>query len=193
MAATPSTMVSLGTDAPRFELENPRTGGTDSFDSVRGKNGTLVMFICNHCPYVVLIREKLLEIAANAIHKGIGVIAINSNSEQSHPQDGPENMKALAEEENWPFPFVFDRDQRVAQAYQAACTPDFFLFDQDAKLFYRGQFDNARPKSDAPVTGQDLQQAINALLEGAAAPAEQLPSLGCNIKWIPGNEPQYFG
>jgi len=193
MAATPSTMVSLGTDAPRFDLENPRTGGKDSFDSARGEKGTLVMFICNHCPYVVLIREKLLEIAAEAIAQGIGVIAVNSNSEQSHPQDGPAQMKALAEEENWPFPFVFDRDQSVAHAYQAACTPDFFLFDQDAKLFYRGQFDNARPKSDEPVTGKDLQEAIDALLNGQPAPQDQYPSLGCNIKWIPGNEPAYFG
>lgn len=189
MAATPSTMVSLGTDAPRFELENPRTGGKDSFDGVRGKKGTLVMFICNHCPYVVLIRQKLLEVATAAIEQDIGVIAINANSEESHPQDGPEHMKALAEEENWPFPFVFDRDQKVAQAYQAACTPDFFLFDADAKLFYRGQFDDARPKADAPVTGEDLQKAIDALLAGQPAPSEQLPSLGCNIKWKPGNEP----
>lgn len=189
MAATPSTMVSLGTNAPRFELENPRTGGTDSFDALRGKKGTLVMFICNHCPYVVLIRQKILELAANALEQDIGVIAINSNSEKSHPQDGPKHMKALAEEENWPFPFLFDQDQRVAQAYSAACTPDFFLFDKDAKLFYRGQFDSARPNSDAPITGEDLQHAINALLQNQPAPKDQYPSLGCNIKWKPGNEP----
>lgn len=190
MAATPSTMVSLGSDAPRFELENPRTGKTDGFESVRGDKGTLVMFICNHCPYVVLIRERLLEIAAEALKQGVGVIAINANDEENYPQDGPANMKKLAQEENWPFPFVFDRTQEVAQAYQAACTPDFFLFDKDAKLYYRGQFDDARPKSDAKVTGHDLENAINALVAQKPAPEKQLPSLGCNIKWKAGNAPQ---
>lgn len=189
MAATPSNMVSLGSDAPRFELENPRTGKSDSFDGVRGDKGTLVMFICNHCPYVVLIRERLLEVASEALKQGIGVIAVNANDEEKYPQDGPANMKKLAEEEDWPFPFVFDRSQEVAQAYQAACTPDFFLFDKDAKLYYRGQFDDARPKSGSTVSGKDLQNAINALLADKPAPENQLPSLGCNIKWKPGNEP----
>lgn len=189
MAATPSNMVSLGSDAPRFELENPRTGTSDSFDGVRGDKGTLVMFICNHCPYVVLIRERLLEVASEALKQGIGVIAINANDEENYPQDGPANMKKLAEEEDWPFPFVFDRSQEVAKAYQAACTPDFFLFDKDAKLYYRGQFDDARPRGDAAVTGKDLQNAIDALLADKPAPDNQLPSLGCNIKWKPGNAP----
>lgn len=191
MAATPSTMVALGADAPRFELENPRTGGVDSFDSARGERGTLVMFICNHCPYVIHIRPKLLAMVAEAIANGIGVIAINANDEERYPQDGPANMKALADEENWPFLYLFDRTQEVAHAYQAACTPDFFLFDADAKLYYRGQFDNARPKNDEPVTGEDLQAALDALVAGNPAPTPQLPSLGCNIKWLPGNEPRF--
>lgn len=191
MAATPSTMVALGSDAPRFELENPRTGGKDSFDSARGEKGTLVMFICNHCPYVVNIRPRLLEVLNEAIAQGMGVIAINANSEESHPQDGPAEMKKLSEEENWSFPFVFDRSQEVAHAYQAACTPDFFLFDADAKLYYRGQFDDSRPKNDEPVTGKDLKQALDALIAKQPAPQPQLPSLGCNIKWIPGNEPKF--
>lgn len=193
MVATPSTMVSLGSSAPLFELENPRTGGQDGYESVRGTNGTLVMFICNHCPYVILIRQKLLELAAKAIAQGIGVIAINANSERSHPQDGPPHMKELSDQEDWPFPYVFDRTQEVAHAYQAACTPDFFLFDANDKLFYRGQFDDARPKSGKPVTGEDLQAAINALLAGEQPPTEQWPSLGCNIKWEEGNAPSYFG
>ena len=191
MAATPSTMVALGSDAPRFELENPRTGGKDSCDSARGEKGTLVMFICNHCPYVVNIRPRLLEVLNEAIAQGMGVIAINANSEESHPQDGPAEMKKLSEEENWSFPFVFDRSQEVAHAYQAACTPDFFLFDADAKLYYRGQFDDSRPKNDEPVTGKDLKQALDALIAKQPAPQPQLPSLGCNIKWIPGNEPKF--
>lgn len=189
MAATPSTMVSLGSDAPRFELENPRTGGNDSFESVRGEKGTLVMFICNHCPYVILIRERLLEIASEAIKQGIGVVAINANDEVNYPQDGPEHMKALADEEQWAFPYLFDRSQDVAQAYQAACTPDFFLFDKDATLYYRGQFDDARPNGDHEVTGRDLKGAIDALLAQKPAPETQLPSLGCNIKWKAGNAP----
>ena len=191
MAATPSTMVALGSDAPRFELENPRTGGVDSFDSARGERGTLVMFICNHCPYVIHIRPKLLAMVAEAIANGIGVIAVNANDEERYPQDGPPNMKALADEENWPFPYLFDRTQEVAHAYQAACTPDFFLFDADAKLYYRGQFDDSRPKNDEPVTGEDLQAALDALVAGNPAPTPQLPSLGCNIKWLPGNEPRF--
>lgn len=191
MAAVPSTMVALGSDAPRFTLENTRTGGQDSFDSVRGEKGTLVMFICNHCPYVINIRPRLLEILREAIVQGLGVIAVNSNSMESHPQDGPDEMKRLAEEEDWPFPFVFDRTQEVGHAYQAACTPDFFLFDADAKLYYRGQFDDSRPKNDEPVTGADLKNALDLLLAGKPAPEQQLPSLGCNIKWFPGNEPKY--
>lgn len=191
MAATPSTMVALCSAAPRFSLENPRTGGQSSFDDVRGEKGTLVMFICNHCPYVITIRQRLLDIVHDAMERGIGVIAINANSEESHPQDGPDNMKKLAEEEQWAFPFVFDRDQQVARAYQAACTPDFFLFDADANLYYRGQFDDSRPKNDEPVTGADLQRALDTLIDGQAAPQPQMPSLGCNIKWKPGNEPTF--
>lgn len=191
MAATPSTMVALGSPAPRFSLENPATGAQSSFDDVRGEKGTLVMFICNHCPYVVAIREKLLEIVHDAQARGIGVIAINTNDDERYPQDGPEHMKTLALEENWAFPFVFDRDQSVAHAYQAACTPDFFLFDASANLYYRGQFDDSRPKNEEPVTGVDLQRALDTLIDGQAAPQPQMPSLGCNIKWKPGNEPTF--
>lgn len=191
MAATPSTMVALGTTAPDFTLENPRTGGETSLASARGERGTLVMFICNHCPYVINIRARLLEICADAMKQGVGIVAISANDVQKYPQDGPEEMKALADSENWPFPYLLDRTQEVAHAYSAACTPDFFLFDADMKLFYRGQFDDSRPKNELKPTGEDLSRALEALIAGAPAPQTQIPSLGCNIKWLPGNEPTF--
>lgn len=191
MAATPSTMVALGTLAPDFTLENPRTGGENSLASLRGEKGTLVMFICNHCPYVINIRPRLLEICADAIAQGIGVVAISANDIEKYPQDGPEEMKALADSESWPFAYLLDRTQEVAHAYSAACTPDFFLFDSALKLFYRGQFDDSRPKNELRPTGEDLSRALAALLGGEAPPELQIPSLGCNIKWLPGNEPRF--
>ena len=192
MAATPSTMLALGTSAPDFRLENPRTGGETSLDEARGERGTLVMFICNHCPYVINIRPRLLEVCAQAQAMGIAVVAISANDVERYPQDGPEEMKALAEAEQWSFPYLLDRTQDVAHAYRAACTPDFFLFDGDLKLFYRGQFDDSRPKNELKPTGEDLMRAIQALAQGQAPPEIQVPSLGCNIKWLPGNEPKFF-
>lgn len=192
MAATPSTMVALGTKAPDFTLENVVTGGTTSLQSAKGERGTLIMFICNHCPYVINIRPRLLELCNEAIANGIAVIAISSNDIEKYPQDGPELMKELAESENWAFPYLLDRTQEVAHAYSAACTPDFFLFDKDLNLYYRGQFDDSRPKNDIRPTGDDLKRALDALAAGNRAPEPQIPSLGCNIKWLPGNEPRYF-
>lgn len=183
MAVTPSTMVPLGTPAPTFTLEEPLSGERLSLADVRGERGLLVAFICNHCPYVIHIREALLNLASAAMEQGIGVVAINANDATAYPQDGPDAMAALAREEGWPMPFLFDSSQDVARAYRAACTPDFFLYDEGLKLFYRGQFDDSRPGSTSAPDGRDLRAAIEALLEGGQPPQEQRPSMGCNIKW----------
>ena len=178
-------MLPLGTPVPAFTLINAVDGAPVSSTSFEGKRGVLVMFVCNHCPYVIHIRSKLIEVAHRAIDQGIAVVGINSNSEQTHPQDGPANMKQLAAGEKWRFPFLFDQTQQVARAFSAACTPDLFLFDGKQRLVYRGQFDDARPGKPAPVTGKDLQAAIDAVLVGSPPPREQIPSIGCNIKWHP--------
>ncbi len=193
MAKTESTMLALGTVAPDFSLTDPRTGDSTTLSDVRGEGGTLVAFICNHCPFVIHIFDHLPRLAEECAAAGVGMVAINANSVLSHPQDGPENMKKLAEAKDWSFPFLFDETQETAKSYTAACTPDFFLFDADNRLFYRGQLDDSRPDSGIPVTGESLSAAIAALKAGAEAPAEQWPSMGCNIKWIPGNAPSYFG
>ncbi len=182
MARTASRMLPLGRPIPPFVLLEPRTGVTVA--SPPAGDRTLIMFICNHCPYVVHIRPRLVEIANRAVAGGIKVVAINANSVATHPEDGPEAMAALATAEGWQFPFLFDETQEVARAFGAACTPDFFLFGAEG-LFYRGQFDDARPSSPLPVSGADLSAAIEALLAGQPAPADQWPSLGCNIKWHP--------
>lgn len=192
MAATPSTMLPLGTPAPAFSLEDAATSRTVSPADCAGRP-LLVMFICNHCPFVVHVRAELGRLDREYSPRGLAIIAINSNSEKSHPQDGPKNMAALARAEGWSFPFAFDRTQAVARAYQAACTPDFFLFDAAHRLAYRGQLDASRPGNNVPVTGSDLRAAIEAVLAGKAPSAQQIPSIGCNIKWAPGNEPDYFG
>lgn len=189
MSRTPSTMLPLGTEAPAFALPDPSTGASVSRDDFRGKAGLLVMFICNHCPYVKHVKPELLRIAADYTPQNVGIVAISSNEIENYPDDAPEKMVL----EGYPFPYLFDETQEVAQAYQAACTPDFFLFDADFKLFYRGQLDAARPKNDEPVTGADLRGALDALLAGSPAPEKQTPSLGCNIKWKAGNEPVYAG
>lgn len=183
MASTPSTMLPLGTTLPEFTLTNAVDGRAVSSNELAGKRGALVMFICNHCPYVIHIRGKLVEVAHRALENGLGVVAINANSEKSHPQDGPPHMKELAGSEGWRFPFLFDQSQAVARAFTAACTPDLFLFDAGGKLVYRGQFDDARPSKPTPVTGRDLQAAIDALIAGKTPSADQVPSIGCNIKW----------
>ncbi len=192
MVRTESQMLQLGTKAPNFSLRNV---ADDQFlrlsDSV-GENGTLVFFICNHCPFVIHVRDEFKPLFEEYSAKGISFIAVNSNSLETHPQDGPENMKALVQDMDWKFPFLFDDAQEVARAYSAACTPDFFLFDREIKLYYRGQLDDSRPKNGVPVTGKDLRNALDTLLEGIPPPSDQKPSMGCNIKWTPGNEPHYF-
>ncbi len=188
MAETPSSMLGLGTCAPHFRLRDAVTGREVSIGDFDGAAALLVMFICNHCPFVIHVREQLGRLARD--YEGrISIVAINSNSLDSHPQDGPEHMRELALAEGWKFPFLFDSTQRVARAYRAACTPDFFLFDGDRRLTYRGQLDDSRPTSRTPVTGRDLRAAIDATLEGKAPSPEQRPSIGCNIKWSHGNEP----
>ena len=193
MVATASTMLHLGTPAPHFSLLNAVDGSTVSLDDLAGRKALLVMFICNHCPFVIHVRDELSAIAKDYAGRDLAIAAVNSNSEKTHPQDGPPHMKTLAAELGWSFPFLFDEDQSVAKAYRAACTPDFYVFDSDLRLAYRGQLDSSRPGNNIPVTGEDLRAAIDALLEGRPAPEEQMPSIGCNIKWTPGNEPSYFG
>ncbi len=193
MVATPSTMLELGTPIPEFALPNAVDGSTVTPQDYEGKQPLLVMFICNHCPFVKHVKDELTRLGADYVSRGVGIVAINSNDVAKHPDDSPEQMKALATAEGWAFPFLFDEAQEVAKAFKAACTPDFFLFDGDGKLAYRGQLDPSRPGNDVPVTGADLRAALDAVLGGRPGPAEQIPSLGCNIKWKPGNEPDYFG
>lgn len=192
MALTASTMLELGTVAPDFTLAAP-DGKTYRLAEQKIDTGLLVIFMCNHCPYVIHIREKLVETIRHYQQQGITVVAINANDYAAHPDDSPEKMVRDAEAYNFSFPYLVDEDQRVAQAYRAACTPDFFLFDADKKLVYRGQFDAARPGNTAPVTGADLTEAVEKMIGGKKIPELQQPSMGCNIKWKPGNEPDYFG
>lgn len=191
MARTPSTMLDLGTIAPEFSLNNPLTNTTVSLDDFKGKP-LLVAFICNHCPYVVHIRDQFAAFARDYMEKGLSIVAINSNDAENYPDDAPEKMAQEAHQYNYPFAYLFDESQAVAKAYQAACTPDFFMFDAEHKLYYRGQFDGARPHNDTPVTGGDMRQAADSLLAGKPASEKQIASLGCNIKWKSGNEPEYF-
>jgi len=191
MVRTPSTMLPLGTRAPDFALPNV-DGRTVTLADAAGPRGTLVMFICNHCPFVKHVADQLAALGREYLPRGIGVVAISSNDVSSHPADSPEQMVHEAEDRGYVFPYLYDETQEVAHAYHAACTPDFFLFDGDRKLAYRGQLDSSRPGNDVPVTGADLRAAIDAILAGRPVPAEQRPSLGCNIKWKPGNEPAYF-
>jgi peroxiredoxin len=189
---TPSTMLPLGTRAPDFTLTDAVSGKTVSLSDLEG-DALLVMFICNHCPFVIYVRDEITKLANDYMDRGVAIVAINSNSVDTHPQDGPEHMKRLATELGWRFPFLFDETQEVAKAYRAACTPDFFLMDAERKLVYRGQFDDSRPTNNVPVTGEDLRAALDAVLAGDPVPSEQKPSMGCNIKWAPGNAPDYFG
>ena len=191
MVRTPSTMLPLGTAAPDFSLPN-LDGRLMSLGDVAGEKGMVVMFICNHCPFVKHVADQLAVLGRDYLPRGIGVVAISSNDVSTHPADSPEQMVHEAEERGYLFPYLYDETQEVAQAYHAACTPDFYLFDAGRALVYRGQLDPSRPGSDVPVTGSDLRAAIEALLAGQPPVAEQIPSLGCNIKWKPGNEPPYF-
>ncbi len=191
--AVESTMLELGTEAPFFSLQDTVTGKTVTLDHYKGNRGLLVMFICNHCPYVKLIKDELIRFAADYMEKGIAVVAISSNDVENYPDDSPDKMKEDAEKFGYPFPYLFDESQEVAKAYKAACTPDLFLFDENHKLYYRGQFDDARPKNDIKPSGKDLRDAADRLLADKPAPEKQIPSIGCNIKWKKGNEPDYFG
>lgn len=193
MALTASTMLDLGTKAPDFQLQDVTSGETISPDTFADKKALLVMFICSHCPFVKHVQDELAKLGNDYLPKGVGIVAISSNSVQTHPQDGPEHLKTQAETVGFPFPYCYDETQDVAKAYTAACTPDFFLFDGDRKLAYRGQLDDSRPGNDKPVTGADLRAALDKVLAGESISEDQKPSVGCNIKWHPGSEPSYFG
>ncbi|HXF10659.1 MAG TPA: thioredoxin family protein [Desulfuromonadaceae bacterium] len=190
MAMTPSTMLPLGTPAPAFKL--PDTNGkTVSLSDFRGKP-VLVMFICNHCPFVKHIRAELAKLGRDYQSKGVGIAAISSNDVANYPDDGPERMKEEAKGAGYVFPYLYDESQAVAKAYRAACTPDFYLFDTEHRLVYRGQLDDSRPSNALPVTGKDLRAALDAVLSGKPVSSDQKPSVGCNIKWKTGEEPDYF-
>jgi peroxiredoxin len=185
-------MLPLGTAAPDFRLPdvNGKMAGLADFKSAPA---LVVLFICNHCPYVKHIRSGLADFGREAQKRGVAVVAINANDPDQHPEDHPRQMKLEAQAAGYTFPYLFDASQEAAKAYRAACTPDIFLFDKDRKLAYRGQFDDSRPGKSAPVTGRDLRAALEAVLAGEPGPAIQTASIGCNIKWKPGNAPDYFG
>jgi thiol-disulfide isomerase/thioredoxin len=191
MAATESTMLELGTAAPDFSLPDVVSGKTISLATFAGNKGLLVMFLCPHCPYVKHIQSTLAAVLKEYAGAPLGIVAIGSNDAVQFPEDGPDGLRLQATELGFDFPYCYDESQAVAQAYRAACTPDFFLFDDAGKLFYRGQMDGARPKNDTPVTGGDLRAAIDAVLAGRPVDPMQRPSIGCNIKWKKGNEPAY--
>jgi peroxiredoxin len=191
MAATASTMLELGTTLPPFRLRDLH-GHLVSANDYAVSTGVLVAFICPHCPYVRHIRQQFARLARDFRQQGVAVVAINSNDVSASPDDSHEGMRKEAHEVGYSFPYLFDETQEVAKAFRAACTPDFFLFDAEKHLVYRGQFDDSRPNSQVPVTGKDLKAAVDALLAGMPISADQRPSLGCNIKWKPGAEPEYF-
>lgn len=192
MALTASTMLSLGTQAPDFHLPDVVSGQTISLSTFAQKKALLVMFICRHCPFVKHVKEELAQLGKDYINKGLGIVAISTNDAKNYPDDAPELLKAMAIELDFKFPFCYDESQETAKAYTAACTPDFFLFDAKQQLVYRGQLDESRPSNGKPVTGADLRAAIDAVLADKPVAGEQKPSIGCNIKWKPGNEPSYF-
>lgn len=189
MALTPSTMLALGTQAPDFALPDVVTGKTVAPGDFAGCKALLVMFICRHCPYVVHVREELARIGKDYTGKGAGIVAICANDAENYPDDAPEKLKAMALESGFTFPLCHDESQAVAKAFTAACTPDFFLFDANRKLAYRGQLDDSRPGGNAP-DGRDLRAALDAVLAGKPADPDQKPGIGCNIKWKPGNQPR---
>ena len=181
----------LGTSAPPFALPGV-DGETRSLDSFSDAKLLVVVFTCNHCPYAIASEDRLIELQRDYADKGVQVVAINSNDAVNYPDDSFDNMKVRAAEKGFNFPYLYDESQEVARAYDAACTPDIFVFDADRKLAYRGQLDGSRPSNTVPVTGSDLRAALDAILDGASPSAEQVPSIGCNIKWQPGNAPDYF-
>ena len=182
MARTPSNMVNLGTPAPSFKLLNTINNETVISDNYFNKKGTIIMFICNHCPFVIHVLDEIVSITKK-YDKEISFIAISSNDIVNYPEDSPELMKKLAEEKKFNFPYLFDETQEVAKKYDAACTPDFFIYNSDKQLVYRGQLDDSRPGNDVPVTGHDLRKAIDSLIKGEEIDKNQKPSIGCNIKW----------
>lgn len=192
MAETPSTMASLGMKAPYFRLPDPE-GQWVSFDDFKEAPALLVFFICNHCPFVKHIRSHLAQLTREYQARGVAMVGINSNDVLSYPEDAPAKMAEEIKATGYAFPYLYDESQEVARAYRAACTPDFYLFDRDRRLVYRGQLDDSRPNNGRPVSGADLRAALEAVLAGRPVPEKQKPSVGCNIKWKPGNEPAYFG
>ncbi len=192
MARTPTVRVNLGYQAPDFNLTDVVSGNACSFNDVKGSNGTVVMFLCNHCPFVVHVMDELIRIGNDYSDKGIGFVAISSNDVSTHPDDSPEKMAELAKEKSFPFPYLYDESQETAKVYLAACTPDFSVFDGNAECVYRGQLDDSRPGNNQPVNGKDLRTVLDLLVQGESIPTEQKPSLGCNIKWKAGNEPDYY-
>lgn len=183
MAETPSTMLPLGTVAPSFNLTDTVSGESLSLQNLKSPVGTVIMFICNHCPFVKHVNSQLVSLAADYQPKDVSFIAISSNDVEYYPQDSPARMKETAEMLGYSFPYLYDESQQVARDYQAACTPDFYLFDADLKLVYRGQLDSSRPGNGIPVTGEDLRNALDCILAGQPITGDQLPSIGCNIKW----------
>ncbi|HMB04331.1 MAG TPA: thioredoxin family protein [Isosphaeraceae bacterium] len=192
MALTASTMLPLGSQAPDFRLPDT-DGNLVSLGDFRDAPALLVIFLCNHCPYVKHVRHELAKLTREYRDKGVASVGISSNDVASYPDDRPELMAREKAEVGYPFPYLYDETQEVAKAYQAACTPDFYVFDRDRKLVYRGQMDGSRPGNDLPVTGSDLRAALDAVLAGRPVAEVQRPSMGCNIKWKAGNEPNYFG
>lgn len=192
MALTASTMLPLGTTAPDFSLSDVRDGKTVTLADLSGRQGLLVMFLCRHCPYVKHLVRAVADFAKEYQEKGLAIVGISSNDAGNYPDDRPESLAEQARQVGFTFPYLYDEDQSVAKAYRAACTPDFFLFDRDLKLVYRGQFDDSRPGNNLPITGADLRAACDAILAGTPVPQQQRPSMGCNIKWKGGNAPDYF-
>ncbi len=191
MVLTPSTMLPLGTKAPNFSLPNV-DGSTVSLADCEGAKALLVIFMCNHCPYVIHVAPEVARLAKEYQAKGVAVVGINSNDASSHPADSPEQMVHEVENRGYTFPYLYDETQEVAKAYRAACTPDFYVFDADHRLVYRGQLDGSRPNSGVPLTGKDLRAALDAVLADHPVSTDQKPSIGCNIKWQAGGEPDYF-
>ena len=193
MAVTPSTMLALGTQAPAFRLPDVVSGEEVSLETFASKKALLVMFICRHCPYVIHVQEELSRIGMEYLDKDVGIVAIGSNDVEGYPDDAPESLKEMALELGFRFPYLYDESQEVAKAYTAACTPDFFVFNEKRNMVYRGQLDSSRPRNDLPVTGEDLRSALDAVLADKPLAPDQKPSVGCNIKWKEDNEPDYFG
>ena len=193
MVRTASTMLPLGTTAPDFKLPDVVSGKTISLATFTDSKALLIMFICQHCPFVKHVQNQLAQIGKDYEGKSLAIVAISSNDVENYPNDAPEKLREMALNLGFNFSYCYDKTQEVAKAYTAACTPDFFLFDRDRKLVYRGQLDDSRPSTDTPVTGKDLRNGIDLTLSGKPIDFKQKPSIGCNIKWIPGREPEYFG